>query len=108
MNPPSTGMYVPVIKLLSSLARNATTPATPSGFPTLPRAVSDAIYCLASCGMYRLASVSVKPGANTLAVMPSLPNSCAIYLENVTNQDWAVAKAIASLGIVYLTLPVVM
>ena len=101
-------MYVPVIKLLSSLARNATTPATSSGFPTLPRAVSDAICCLASCGMYRLASVSVKPGATTLAVMPSLQNSCAIYLENVTNPDLAVAKAIAPFGIVYLTLPVVM
>lgn len=62
-HPPSIFKWPPVINLLSSLAKNATTLATSSGCPNRPKAVSDS-----SSARFSLLQPSLNPGVAIMLV----------------------------------------
>ena len=70
--PPSTGITAPAIYPASSDARKLTAPATSSAVPIrLAGMNSSAPFCTRS-SIARVLSVSIRPGATTLAVTPAL------------------------------------
>ena len=54
----------------SSDAKNATARATSCGVPARPAGMPEHMKSLAACGMAAVISVSIKPGATALTVMP--------------------------------------
>src|SRR6476620_1110554 len=85
--PPLTSMRCPLIQRPSSLHRKATTPPMSSAVPTLPNGDKDANRSFI-CGLLRIAallkSVSIGPGATTLARIPFGPSSFAQYFVNTS------------------------
>src|SRR6476620_3769647 len=87
LRPPLTSMRCPFIHLASSVQRNATTPPISSAWPTRPSGVNELKRFLIS-GLLLitalLKSVSIGPGATTLARIPLAPSSLATYLVNTS------------------------
>src|SRR3954451_20463851 len=82
--PPSTGSTAPVTYDASSVARKAMTAATSSGVAVRPRGTAARISSLRASLRSAVMSVSTKPGATTLLVMPRLPSSRASEREKPT------------------------
>src|SRR5690606_17209981 len=76
--PPSTGMTAPVTYPAPSEPSHVTAEATSSGLAYRPSGTCETISARRSSGRALVMSVSTKPGATTLAVMPRDPSSRAI------------------------------